>query len=94
VANHDLCSNQGEAEVHGDDYGRDYLTDLLANRSLDFIADATGGAFWCLDLVGNLGTLPGFGAARDTNGRCVSTSSDSVRHTSILGLTASVHPSR
>ena len=28
----------GAAERHGADYGRDYLTDLLANRSSQFLA--------------------------------------------------------
>jgi len=36
-------SNNGVAEVHGDDYARDYLIDLAANRSVEFIEKVLGG---------------------------------------------------
>lgn len=32
-------SNNGKAEKHGDNYATDYLTDLIANRSVSFILD-------------------------------------------------------
>eukprot|EP00518_Triparma_eleuthera_P015502 CAMPEP_0197545188 /NCGR_PEP_ID=MMETSP1320-20131121/333_1 /TAXON_ID=91990 /ORGANISM="Bolidomonas sp., Strain RCC2347" /LENGTH=559 /DNA_ID=CAMNT_0043104677 /DNA_START=91 /DNA_END=1767 /DNA_ORIENTATION=+ len=41
-------SNNGIAEVHGDDYHADYLTDLVKNRSLTFMKDmiASGSPFF------------------------------------------------
>jgi hypothetical protein len=36
----------GTAELHGGDYATDFLTDLLANRSIDFMtASVQGRAF-------------------------------------------------
>lgn len=36
-------SIDGVAEWHGDCYTKDYVTDLLANRSVDFITDSVKG---------------------------------------------------
>ena len=33
-------SANGKLEIHGNDYSKDYSTDLIANRSLDFIDKA------------------------------------------------------
>ena len=36
-----LVSNNGKTEQHGSDYHKDYFTDRLLNRSLEFLANAT-----------------------------------------------------
>lgn len=57
-------SVDGAAEAHGDDYARDYLTDLIANRTLEFVAEQGKGGIENR-MGGNVGSLQNLGHRTD-----------------------------
>ena len=55
-----VLSDNGKAEPHGDIYEHDYLVDLLANRSSDFLK-----ASWQADPSANVLAMVGTPAAHN-----------------------------
>ena len=39
--NYEVCTGNNVTETHGRDYAKDYFTDRIANRTLDFLANVT-----------------------------------------------------